>query len=285
MRMRWLTVGIVSALAAATITTAAAQALPADGQIDAAVPAAAHVVVVIEENHSYADVIGSSAAPYINSLADSGASFTQSHGVTHPSEPNYLAMFAGSTFGLASDACPLSESGANLGSELLDAGQSFAGYSEDLPSVGYTGCTSGDYARKHAPWVDFSNVPGSAGQPFSAFPANYDSLPAVSFVVPNLANDMHDGSVQTGDSWLQANLSGYATWAQSHNSLLIVTWDEDDFSSANQIPTIITGQSVAPGQYSESVNHYNVLRTIEDMYGLPAAGSSADASPITDVWK
>ena len=120
------------------------------------VPVPDHVVIVVEENHSYAEIIGSAAAPYINSLAQQGALFTASHGVTHPSEPNYLALFSGSTQGVTDDSCPHTFSTANLGSELIAAGGSFIGYSEDLPAPGSTVCTSGAYARKHNPWVNFS---------------------------------------------------------------------------------------------------------------------------------
>lgn len=106
----------------------------------------------------------------------------------------------------------------------------------------------------------------------------------MSFVIPNLNDDMHDGSIAQGDSWLQSNLSSYATWAQQNNSLLIVTWDEDDYTESNQIPTIVVGAGVAPGQYSETINHYNLLATLEQMYGLNKVGSSATAAPITDIW-
>jgi hypothetical protein len=249
------------------------------------VPRPDHVVVVMMENHSYRDIIGSSVAPYLNSLAAKGASFTQSFGVTHPSEPNYLALFSGSTHGLTSDSCPHTYTSDNLGKELIGAGDTFAGYSESMPSTGYTGCTSGAYARKHNPWVDFtSSVPAADNRTFAAFPSQYTSLPTVSFVVPNLKDDMHDGTVAAGDSWLKQHLSGYATWAATHNSLLIVTWDEDDNSAGNQIPTIFVGQHVKTGKYAESINHYDVLGTIEDAYGLPHAGSAATATPITDAW-
>ncbi|MDH6125740.1 alkaline phosphatase family protein [Kitasatospora sp. GP82] len=250
------------------------------------VPAPAHVVVVMEENHSYDDIIGdTNDAPYINSLASQGALMTSSFGVSHPSEPNYMALFAGSTFGLKSDACPVNKGNtANLGSELLAAGYTFKGYSEDLPKAGSTTCTSGGYARKHSPWVNFSNVPGADSQPFSSFPTDYSTLPTVSFVIPNLNDDMHDGTIADGDSWLQNNLANYATWAQQNNSLLIVTWDEDDYTESNQIPTLITGAHVQPGQYSETINHYNLLATLEQMYGLAPVGQSSSAAPITDIW-
>src|SRR6185312_6017422 len=104
----------------------------------ATLPTYAHIVIVMEENHSYSDIIGNSKAPYMNTLANSGALITASYGVTHPSEPNYMALFGGSTDGLSSDACPVTSSAANLGSELLGAGYTFKGYSEGLPSTGST---------------------------------------------------------------------------------------------------------------------------------------------------
>jgi hypothetical protein len=249
-------------------------------------PVPSHIVIVMEENHSYSDIIGNtSQAPYMNQLAGQGALMTSSYAITHPSEPNYMALFAGSTFGLTADTCPVSEgTTANLGSELLAAGYSFKGYSEGLPSTGYTGCTKGEYARKHSPWINFSNVPTADSLPFSSFPTNYANLPTVSFVIPNLDDDMHDGTIAEADTWLKKNMSAYATWAKSNNSLLIVTWDEDDYTENNQIPTIFIGQHVTVGKYSETINHYNVLATVEKMYGLTAVGGSAGANVISDIW-
>jgi phosphatidylinositol-3-phosphatase len=257
-----------------------------DPQADTpALPVPAHIVVVVEENHGYSQIIGSSQAPYINTLASEGALFTNSHALTHPSQPNYLAFFSGSVQGITDDSCPHTFSAANLGSELIAAKKTFVGYSEGLPSTGSTVCTAGEYARKHAPWTDFSNVPSTDSVPFSSFPTNYANLPTISFVIPDLLDDMHDGTIQQGDSWLQTNLQGYVTWAKANNSLLIVTFDEDQGTTVNQIATIFVGPMVKPGKYSEKINHYNVLRTLEAIYGLPYAGKSASVKTITDVWQ
>jgi hypothetical protein len=249
------------------------------------VPLRDHVVVVVMENHARSQIIGSSSAPYINSIASQGANFSQSFGVTHPSQPNYLALFSGSTQGTTSDSCPHTFSTANLGQELVAAGRTFTGYSESMPSDGYTGCTSGTYARKHNPWVNFTNVSASANLRFSRFPTNFTTLPSVSFVVPNLCDDMHDCSISTGDTWLKNNIDPYAQWAKTHNSVLVLTFDEDDSSHTNNIPTVIVGAGVKTGTFTETINHYNVLRTLEDMYGLPYAGNSATAAPIIDIWQ
>ena len=255
------------------------------GTRPAAIPAPVHAVVVIMENHAYGQIIGNPAAPFINAIADRGALFTRSYGVTHPSEPNYLALFSGSTQGITDDGCPYRFTAPNLAADLLKAGKSFAGYSEDLPGPGSPACSAGDYARKHVPWTDFSNVPGSVSLPFTNFPAgDFARLPTVSFVIPNLCHDMHDCSVAAGDAWLRSHLDGYTNWAMSHDSLLILTFDEDDDSAGNHITTIFVGQQVRPGRYAETVTHYNVLATIEAAYGLPRDAQAATAAPITSIW-
>jgi acid phosphatase len=282
-----LSAALPFAMAAFNLAPAAASAAGPAAAGSAAIPAYAHIVIVMEENHSYNEIIGSSSAPYINSLAKAGALFTASHGVTHPSEPNYMAFTSGSTYGLTSDACPFATAHANLGSELIAAGKSYSDYSESIPSQGSEVCTSGEYARKHNPAANYTDLPASANQAFTAFPtssANFANLPTVSFVDPNLLDDMHDGTVAQGDTWLKNNMSSYVTWATANNSLLIVTWDENDGSAGNKIATIFAGANIIAGKYSERINHYNVLRTIEDAYGLKALGRSATATAITDVF-
>jgi hypothetical protein len=238
------------------------------------------------ENQSYAGVIGNPAAPFINWLARHGALFTNSHAQTHPSEPNYLALFSGSTQGVTDDSCPHTFTGPNLASELAAAHGTFTGYAESLPAAGPGVCTTSLYARRHVPWASFANVPRSATKPMSAFPAGrYASLPTVSFVIPNVCDDMHSCPVATGDAWLKAHLAGYARWAMTHDSLLIVDWDENDGSPGNQIPTIFVGQVVRPGRYGERVTHYRVLRTIEYLYRLPPLGAAARVQPIRSVWR
>lgn len=249
------------------------------------IPRPNHVVIVVEENHSYNEIIGNPSAPYINSLAQQGANFTASFGVEHPSQPNYLDLFSGSNQGVTDDSCPHTFSTANLGSNLLSAGFTFGGYSEDMPSVGYTGCNYNQYWRKHNPWVDFTNIPSSANMPFTSFPSNFNNLPTISFVIPNQNDDMHDGTISQADTWLKQHLDSYVQWAKTNNSLLIVTWDEDDHTQNNQIPTIFVGPMVKPGNYNEKINHFNVLRTLEDMYGLPYVGNSSTATPIIDIWQ
>ncbi len=257
-----------------------------DGQkVPVTVPVPSHVILVMEENHGYSEIIGSSQAPYLNSLASQGALFTQSFALAHPSQPNYLDLFSGGNQSVIDDSCPHTFSTQSLESELIGARKTFTGYSEDLPAAGSKICVSGKYARRHVPWTDFSKDLAADNQPFTSFPSDFSKLPTVAWVIPNLDDDMHDGTVQQADSWLQTNLLDYVTWAQTHNSLLIVTFDEDEGTTANHIATIFVGPMVKPGKYSEKINHYNVLRTIEHMYGLPYLAKTTTATTITDVWK
>jgi acid phosphatase len=263
-----------------------------------------HIVIVIEENKGFDQIIGNPDAAYINSLAEQGLLFTDMHGVWHPSQPNYLALFSGSRQGVTNDRCLEKDTPFktdNLGHELLSNGYTFAGYSETMPKMGFTGCGYGKskyphgsplYARKHNPWVDWQGdcptcLPDSVNKTFKAFPSDYTKLPTVAFVVPNEDNEMHNGpaslSIPRADHWLKVHMSDYITWAKSHNSLFILTYDEDNFQKANLIPMIFVGQMVQKGQYDKKANHYNVLRTIEELYGLPHAGP-ADEKAMTGIW-
>jgi acid phosphatase len=276
--LRWLA---ASAALSATLGLAA-PARAADWPLTAP----AHIVVVIMENHAASQIVASDQAPYINRLALQSASFAHARAITHPSQPNYLALFAGSTHGVADNTCPLRLEAGNLAQQLLDAGKTFVGYSEGLPAAGSTLCAAaGGYVRKHAPWVSFEALAGRINQPFSSFPAaDFDRLPTVAFVVPGLGHDMHDGTVAEGDAWLEAHIRPYQQWATKHNSLLILTWDEDDGQHGNQILTLFSGPMVRPGEYRAQITHFDVLRTIEDLLGLPYVGEAASATTIRDIW-
>ena len=262
------------------------------------VPQHDHVVIVVMENHASSSIIGSPNAPYINSLINgtSSANFTQSFGLTHPSQPNYIMLFSGANQGVLNDFTPSTFpfTTPNLGASLLANALTFTGYSEDLPAVGFNGSNSGNYARKHSPWINWQDattngIPAINNQPLTSFPSDFSTLPTVSFVIPNLIHDMHDplflpSAVVNGDAWLQNNLDAYIQWAKTNNSLFILTFDEDDNLNLNHIATVFVGQKVLQGEYSETIDHYSILRTLEDMYGLPYAGNSATSIPITDCW-
>jgi len=247
-------------------------------------PHASSVVVVIMENRDYDLIIGSKDAPYINKhLVPQAALMTNSHAIGHPSEPNYLAFFSGSTQGVGDDSCPHTFSTANVGEELIAAGATFDGYSESMPYDGFTGCSSGEYARKHNPWVNFTNVPASSNLVYQG----YVTPSTLTIVVPNLCHDMHDCSTQTGDRWLKANLPPFLGYGKQHDGLLVLTWDEaaPDGNGQNQIATLLLGPMIKPGKYAQDITHYSTLRTIEDIFGLACTANACNAYDLKGMWR
>jgi acid phosphatase len=261
---------------ARTSSSAAAPTAPSTGG------APAHVVIVVLENHSYSQVADE---PYLASLERRSAVLTNARAVTHPSEPNYLALWSGSTQGLTDDSCPHRYAADSLGAQLLRAGMSVAGYFESMPTAGFTGCRAGAYARKHNPLADFAaTADGTHSLPLTAYPSrDLAALPRVALVVPDLNDDMHDGSVAAGDAWLRRHIDPYARWARTHDSLLVVTWDENDDAPGNHILTLISGQRVRPGRYGQRATHLDVLHTVEGVLGLPALGQPART--LTGIWR
>lgn len=272
--------------------------------LQAAPPVYDHIVVAIEENHTFQQIIGNTAeAPFFNYLAAGGVSLTDFYGLTHPSQPNYIHLFSGDSQGITDNGKPLGRpfSYPNLGAALYTAGRSFVGFAEDLPAPGDTETEAtfhpvlGNilYARKHVPWTNWQDsttptppnrLPPTANLPFDFFPEDYATLPTVSFVTPSQLNDMHDGSIAMADKWLQAHLGAYAEWARTHNSLLIVTWDEDSFASRNRIPTILYGAHLRRGTQPATGTLHNLLRTLADLYALPPMGAAARVASIPGLF-
>ena len=238
------------------------------------VPAYKHIVVVVEENHNYDEIAGNSQAPYINSLMATGANLTNYDAISHPSQPNYYALYAGSTFGTADDN-PHSEPDPTINTVLKGAGLTFTGYVDQVGGSDFN----------HDPWVSFPEGTSVQTDITATFPAlfpngDYSSLPSVSYVIPGINNDMHNGTIAQGDTWLQQNLGAYAQWAKANDSLLAVVWDENDNESVNQVPAILYGANVVPGNYNTPYNHYNLLATIADLFGLTGPNNAATAAPI-----
>lgn len=287
--MTWLgrvvAAGIVLAALAFLPRSAIGPARTADSN---GVPNFDHVAVIIMENKAYDEA---RTPRYTSSLIARGASFSNSYAITHPSQPNYLALWSGSTMGVAGNSCPPQGSPyttENLGHACETAGLTWAAYAEDLPQVGSSICKAGLYARKHAPWTNWSNVNHANERPL----ADLDSaeangnLPNLVFVVPNQCNDTHNAGCTPadGDRWLASHLPGLLD-AVGPRGLVILTWDEADLSPTNQILTVFAGPPVKCGFVSSRyVSHYAILRTITDGLRLPAFGAAAADSAITDVW-
>ena len=282
----------------------------AGGTAEKRLPQPDHVVVVIMENHSFDQIMDSDRAPFIHSLAANGALFVNAFAISHPSQPNYFALFSGSTQGVR-DNEDHSFDAPNLAAALDAVNKSFVGYVE----IGSP--------REHNPWESFNNA-RQVERKLTELPSDFTQLPTVAFIIPNLNHDMHGGSVRDGnnwlkdylraiipswlkdylravipdlnrdmderlvrdgDSWLKDHLATYAKWTKAHNSVLIVTFDEDDDHAGNHIPTIIVGARVRRGRYAERITHYNVFSTLSAMYALPPFANAVPSSPIYAIWE
>ena len=262
------------------------------------VPHLAHVVVVVMENKSYDEV---RTQPFVTSLASLGATMTRSYAVTHPSEPNYLALWAGSPLGVTDDACP--PAGApfaapNLGQACEAAGRTWRAYAENLPAPAFTGCSydgdasTGLYTRKHAPWTAFSNLDHSNERPYSdlALDLAASTLPNLCFIVPNNCHNTHDSgtpgcAIADGDAWLSTNLPAILTGI-TPDGILILTWDEDDSAGDNHVLTLVVGSPVTPNYLSPTaITHATVVRLVCDVLGIPPLPAVAVEAPLLDIWQ
>ena len=263
------------------------------------VSAIQHVFVVVMENHSYKEVWNTGSSPYITSLGNAYARATNYRATSHPSLPNYLDLYGGGHYGITTDCSPSASchvNATNLADNLDAKGLTWKGYMESMPSNCYLK-TSGKYAPRHNPMVYFDDIYTNSARcnahdvPYTALSADLASAsttPNYSLIVPNLCNDMHDCSITTGDNWLKANLPAIlnSPACTVDKCLLILTWDEDDGSQSNQVLTIFAGSGAKTGGVTSSVayTHFSLLRTIENIFGLPNQTSKdAAASPMTDM--
>lgn len=259
--------------------------------VPASQPTFAHVVLVVEENHSYSDVIGNASMPYFNSLASQFGLATQYFADAHPSIPNYLVLTTGLTETF-DDSFSGTINDDNVVRELTKAGKTWKAYAESLPSPAYLGPDSGPYVRRHNPFTFLSDVQTSTSQaanivPFTQFPADLagNSLPQYSFIVPNLMDDAHDGSLAQADAWLQTNIAPLiANPGFQSNGLLIITFDEgnsSDFSNVGgQVATLIISSKAKSGFKSTTFyQHQSVLRLILASSGVNTFPGLAAVAP------
>lgn len=257
----------------------------------AQVPHSNHVVVVVEENHGYSSVIGNSAMPYLNSLARQYGLATQYYADTHPSIGNYFMMTAGQIL-TNDDGYSGTVTSDNLVRHLLNAGKTWKSYAEGLPYVGYTGSDTGAYMRHHNPFTYFSDVLNSDVQklnlvPFSTFAADLSSgrLPDISFVIPNVNDDAHNGSLQQADGWLQTNIAPLLSNREFQtDGILIIVFDEaydsDSTHGGGRVAAVVVGPKVKLGGQSAALyQHQSLLRTIGEAAGLTTFPGAAQNAP------
>jgi hypothetical protein len=277
--MKKLVIGLAAAaLLALTGCTTNAQDTPA-------VAATTHppLVIIYMENHERSSIEASADADYLKAFEAAGRSFTHYYGVTHPSLPNYLALGNGSTDGKSgTDSVSAGEiSGKSLWSQLQSNSISWGVYEESMPSACYKGTTSGEYALKHNPAMPFSSVSSYPTRcakvlPFTSFTTT--KMRQVSFIAPNLCNDMHDCSIATGDNWLAAHVPAML----SAGAEVAITFDEGSTSTngGGNIYMAVRGPGIAASTNTTTYNHYSLLAGIEARFGLAKLNSAAGATPL-----
>jgi acid phosphatase len=261
---------------------------------------AAHVWLIMLENKEYTSLLGNPEAPYFNGLVARYGIATNYYATGHPSQPNYVALVAGSVAGVTADG-EYHLSRGSLFSQLNAAGLAWREYAQDVPGVCFTGATSsggldgtgapGPYARKHNPAISFTSVADNPAQCANIQPlANFNpGAGAYEFIVPNLVNDMHNGTIGQGDAFLSAfvpQITGSPEFAAG--GVLFITFDEGSTregqmgDDGGHVATLLMAASIPAGyQYTPYADHSSVLRTTEDLLGLPCLGLACQRAPIT----
>ncbi len=264
------------------------------------VPQFSHVVVVMEENASYTDVIGSSAMPYLNGLANKYSLATQYYGNTHPSIGNYFMLTTGK-IETNDDGFSGTISDDNLARQFAKDGKTWKAYAESIPSAGYLGGDSGPYLKHHVPFAYFSDITGNSAQaanivPFSSFTSDVVSgnLPNFSFVVPDAQHDAHDcpsggqfcqqsDKLATADNWLQSNIATLINSSSFSDTLLVIVFDEGDVADLTNggghvAAVVISPKTKMAYQGTGQYQHENLERLIGDalkLSSVPGAGGSS----------
>jgi len=260
-------------------------------------PTFSHVIVVVEENHSYPSVIGNSAMPYLNSLAQQYGLAAQYFGNAHPSLPNYLMLTTG-LLETNTDTFSGTIKDDNVIRELAKAGKSWKCYAESLPPTG-PATDAYPYVRRHNPFSYFSDLQGNTPQAANivastqlATDISSNSLPQYSFIAPNMLNDGHDGSLAQADAWLQSNIAPLiASPAFQASGLLIITFDEGDQSDTahggGQVATVIVSTKSKKNYTSQTIyQHQSLLRLTLAASGVDTfPGAAAIAPDMTEFFQ
>lgn len=271
--------------------SAGSSSSPTPTAAPATVPTFSHVFVVVEENHSYADVIGNSSMPYLNSLASKYGLAKQYFANAHPSIPDYLMLTTGQMETLE-DNFSGTISDDNIVRELVSAGKTWKTYQESIPAPGYLGSDAPPYVRRHNPFSFLSDVQNNTAQaanivPFTQFASDLasNSLPNFAFIVPDLNNDAHDGTLAAADSWLQSNIAPLIASSTFQSSgLLIIVFDEGEVTDLDhgggQVAAVIISSNSKPNFQSQKFyQHQSTLRLALTALGVSKLPGMAATAP------
>jgi len=272
-----------------------------------------HVLLVVLENQDYDVVL---REPYFRGLARRGALFTHYEALFHPSYPNYLALVGGTYFGTTGDEQSDIDGSERTIADLLEAkGLTWRQYAERYPGDCYRAATAGKlYGRKHVPFLSFDSIakrPARCASVVAAAEFDRRKLPGFAFYSPDMCHDGHDfcGSafdrlkILPGARYLGVTpplLVQSASWLRgflepiladpdvTKDTLVVVTFDESMTEGNNHIYTVFLGDMVRAGATIDGCHdHYDLLRTIEDNFGIGTLGREDENSdPIVEgVWR
>ncbi|MGH2464346.1 MAG: alkaline phosphatase family protein [Candidatus Limnocylindrales bacterium] len=258
-----------------------------------------HVWLIMLENKESSSLLGNTEAPYFNGLVATYGLATNYYATGHPSQPNYVALVAGSVAGVTADG-KYHLSRGNLFSQLDAAGLPWREYAQDVPGVCFTGASGGGgpdgtgapgtYARKHNPAISFTSVADNPVQCSDIQPlADFNpGAGTYELIVPNLINDMHNGTIGQGDAFLAAfvpQITGSPEFAAG--GVLFITFDEGSTKEGQlgddggHVATLLIAASIPAGyDYAPYADHSSVLRTTESLLGLPCLGLACQRTPI-----
>ncbi len=250
------------------------------------------------ENKEESRIVGNPDAAYLNGLAARYGRATSYRAVAHPSEPNYLALFAGSTFGIRDDG--RHDIGApTIADQLEAAGRTWHVYAQNLPSRCFTGArargepdlvgAAGWYVRKHEPAISFTGISGDPDRCAAITPLGPFDPAASDFelIIPNETNDMHDGSIAQGDAFLRAFVPRITASRAFANSLLVITFDEGTtgVGGGGEVATVLVSPLIPAGTTSDvEHDHYSLLRTIQEAWGLDCLAESCEANDLGEFF-
>ena len=262
----------------------------------AALPNFGHVFVIVMENEEYSSIIGNGSAPYINGLANAYGLATNYNAVGKPSQPNYFALWSGSTQGVTDNLNHDFTSGTTLADQIETAGRSWHVAAQNVPLGCYTGATAsggedgtGNYARKHEPAISWTSVSGNASRcaritDFSHFDPTLGNF---WFIVPNMCNSMHDCSIATGDAFLSAFMPSILNSPAMADGVIFLTWDEGSttIGGGGKVVTIVISPLGRTAFTSATAHtHYSLLHTIETAWGMPCLASACTANDLREFF-
>jgi phosphatidylinositol-3-phosphatase len=254
-----------------------------------------HLVLMVEENHEFGQVIGSRRAPFLNRLA-AGTLLTNYYAVGHPSLPNYLALTGGDTFGVHSDCTRCQLRATSLVDQLEAAGISWKAYYRDLPAPGASVAHADAYTINVDPFLHFDHVRTPPARSHKVVPLGQldadlaaNRLPRFAVVAPDLRHDMHSGSMAAGDRFLRHLYDRLVASPAWPDTRLVLTFDEGTSRhgiqaghGGGQVATVVIGAGVPAGvRDATPYDHYALLRSIERLYRLPALRHAADPTVAT----